>query len=219
MSRTVSMLSRSLFALGFVIGALQSCGSSGSGGDATAVCNQQCNRAYSCENDGGAGTSTSMAQCMAICMQTCSNKDQLLSAANACIAMPACADFTACIAAPTFPKCQGAGGTNGSGSGGAGAAMGGISGGGAGRNGGGGSTGTGGATGGGGSTGAASCSTCTKAQPCCVAAFQLLGADAGACSFSAANCTAMTGAAQTSYIMACSTELTTGAQLGVAACM
>lgn len=212
MSRTVSILSRSLFALGFVIGALQSCGSSGSGGDATAVCNQQCNKAYSCENDGGAGTSTSIAQCMSMCMKTCSNKDQLVSAANACIAMPACADFTACIAAPTFPKCQSAGGTGGSGSGGAGAAMGGISGGGGGTTGAGGTTGTGG-------SGAASCSTCTKAQPCCVAAYQLLRVDAGDCTFSAASCNAMTGASQTSYITSCSEEISAGALLGLAACM
>ncbi|HEY5090882.1 MAG TPA: hypothetical protein VIK30_12975 [Polyangia bacterium] len=218
MSRTVSILSRSLFALGFVIGALQSCGSSGSGGDATAVCNQQCNKAYSCENDGGTGTSTSMAQCMAVCMQTCSNKDQLLSAANACIAMPACADFTACIAAPTFPKCQSAGGTDGSGSGGAGAAMGGISGGGAGRNGGGGSTGAGGTTGTGGS-GTASCSTCTKAETCCIAEAQLIGTDAGACGLSSAQCNAtQAGTAQNAYIQTCTLTLTTGAGAGLAAC-
>jgi hypothetical protein len=216
MSRTVSILSRSLFALGFVIGALQSCGSSGSGGDATAVCNQQCNRAYSCENDGGAGTSTSMAQCMARCMQTCSNQDQLVSAAKTCIAMSACPDFTACIAAPTFPKCESAGG---SGSGGAGAAMGGINGGGAGRSGGGGSTGTGGTTGGGGSSGAASCSTCTKAETCCIAEAQFEGADAGGCGLSAAQCNAtQAGAAQDAYISTCSLTLSIGSGAGITAC-
>jgi hypothetical protein len=212
MSRTVSILSRSLFALGFVIGALQSCGSSGSGGDATAVCNQQCNRAYSCENDGGAGTSTSMAQCMAICMQTCSNKDQLLSAANACIAMSACADFTACIAAPTFPKCQSAGGTGGSGSGGAGAAMGGISGGGAGR-GGGGSTGTGGA---GGSGTAANCASCDKAAACCIASGVSTATTCNS-SFSSTMCNTYTGTTQTQYIDTCTQVLQAGAAL-YAAC-
>lgn len=136
-SVTVSILSRSLFALGFMIAALQSCGGGGSsGGNAASVCNQRCNRAYSCENDGGAGTATSMAQCMTICMQTCSNQDQLVAATNTCLAMSSCSDFTACIAASTFPTCQSAGGADGSGSGGAGAAMGGINGGGAGGTGG-----------------------------------------------------------------------------------
>jgi hypothetical protein len=213
MSRTVSILSRSLFALGFVIGALQSCGSSGSGGDATAVCNQQCNRAYSCENDGGAGTSTSMAQCMAMCMKTCSNKDQLVSAANACIAMSACADFTACIAAPTFPKCQSAGGTGGSGSGGTGAAMGGISGGGAGRSGGGGSTGTGGA---GGSGTAANCASCDKAAACCIASGVSTATTCNS-SFSSTMCNTYTGTTQTQYIDTCTQVLQAGAAL-YAAC-
>jgi hypothetical protein len=50
-----------------------------------------------------------------------------------------------------------------------------------------------------------------------VASFQLLNADAGACTFAAATCNGL-GGTQGPYITSCTEEITAGALLGAAAC-
>jgi hypothetical protein len=205
-SSTVSVLAKSVFALGFVMGALQSCGSSSSS-DATALCQQSCDKELACTPDAGSIGATADMSCKSSCAaQTataskCSNLAAIESAVKACLAMD-CASFESCIET-TVPDCatsSGNGGANGTGTGGS--------------NGGG--AGTSGA--GGGSSGTGSCSSCTKGQACCVGALQLVGQDAGACSFSATTCNSLSGASQTSYIGACAEEITAGGLLGVAGC-
>jgi hypothetical protein len=203
-SVTVSILGRSLLALGFVVAAVQSCGG-GSSSNTVALCNQVCNRGVVCEADGGTEPAASTVQCMTSCMnQNCSNESQRVSAANNCLAMSACSNFVACEAA--IPPCQST-----TGSGGAGAAMGGINGGGAGTNGAGGTTGAGGA-------GTASCADCDKAATCCAAIEALAGGSAGACTaYSTSMCSAA-GQNQAAEASACSQILAGGAAANVAAC-
>jgi hypothetical protein len=204
-SVTMSVLGRSLLALGFVIAAAQSCGG-GSSSDPVALCNQLCNKGVSCELDGGAEPAASMTQCMTSCMAAahCSNQSQLVSAANACLAKPACADFVACTA--VLPDCQST-----TGSGGAGAAMGGTNGGGAGTNGSGGSTGSGG-------MGAASCASCDKAATCCAAIAALAGGSAADCTAYSTSMCSTAGQDMAAEASACSQILAGGAAANVAAC-
>jgi hypothetical protein len=218
LSSTVSVLAKSVFALGFAVGALQSCGSS-SGSDPVALCQQGCDKAAMCTPDGGAIAAAGAAACKSDCAAStgsvtkCSNLSAIESAYKACLAMD-CATFENCIET-TLPACAtGTGGSNGTGTGGSnGTGTGGSNG-----------TGTGGSNGGagtngaGGSSGTGSCSSCTKGQACCVGALQLLGQDAGVCSFSVTTCNSLSGASQSSYISACATEITAGAALGVAGC-
>ncbi len=88
----------------------------------------------------------------------------------------------------------------------------------------GGTTGTGGSASKGGTSsssgGAASgdCSTCTKANACCVALAAQTGSDASQCaSITTAACTSA-GAQQSVYISSCQTILTSAASLNIAAC-
>lgn len=207
-SKTVTVVGRSIFALGFVLCALQSCGSSSS--NTTAVCNQVCNRANSCtEADGGPASSTAMAQCSTICaMEKCTNQSELVSAANTCLAKSTCTNFVACAA--NLPTCQTATG----GSGGTGAATGGTNGGGAGT------TGSGGATGSGGTTGTASCADCDKAATCCAAIATMAGSSssaAGCDAYSTSMCNT-SGQDQSLEAQACAAILQGGAAENIAAC-
>lgn len=211
-SKTVSVLGRSILAFGFVLCALQSCGSSSS--DTTAVCNQLCNRVYSCtEADGGPAPAAAMTQCTEICAaEKCTNQSQLVTAANTCLAKSSCSDFIACTA--TAPTCQTSTTT---GSGGTGAATGGTNGGGAGSNG---SAGTTGSTGSGGTTGStASCADCDKAAACCMAIATLEGSSSGSSctALSAASCNSA-GTSSVTIAMECDMVLSTGAALNLAAC-
>jgi hypothetical protein len=232
LSSTVSVLAKSVFALGFAVGALQSCGSS-SGSDPVALCQQGCDKAAMCTPDGGAIAAAGAAACKSDCAAStgsvtkCSNLSAIESAYKACLAMD-CATFENCIET-TLPACAtgtggsngaGTGGSNGAGSGGSnGTGTGGSNGGGAGTGGPGGSNGGGaGTNGAGGGSGTGNCSSCTKGQACCVGALQSLGQDAGVCSFSVTTCNSLSGASQSSYISACATEITAGAALGVAGC-
>jgi hypothetical protein len=220
-SNTVSVLAKSVFAVGFVVGALQSCGSSSSS-DATALCQQSCDKALACTPDAGSIGATADMSCKTNCAaQTatankCSNLSAIEGAVKACLAMD-CASFETCIET-TVPDCAtatGSGGSNGTGSGGSnGTGNGGSSGTGNGGSNGGGA----GTNGAGGGTGSASCSICTKAETCCVALEHLVTADAGSCGLSAAQCNTLSGTAQTQYISTCNLSLSTGSSAGVAAC-
>jgi hypothetical protein len=207
-SKTVAVLGRSIFALGFALCALQSCGSSSSG-DTTAVCNQACNRESSCtEADGGPSSADAMSNCMTICAaQKCTNESALLNAVNTCLGKSSCSDFVSCTAA--MPQCQMAT----SGSGGTGAATGGT-------NGGGGATGSGGTTGAGGTTGTGSCADCDKAAACCAAIATMAGLSssaAGCDAYSTSMCNT-SGQDQSLEAQACTAILQGGAAENIAAC-
>jgi len=116
--------------LAFVTGTMQGCGSSGgSGSDFKSLCNQGCDMIASCAGDADAATISQLkTQCHATCdaePTNCSNNDDRVSAAKACLATSNCN----C----NIPPCQSTTGTGGS-------------------TGAGGTTGTGGTTGGGCST-------------------------------------------------------------------
>lgn len=203
-SVTVSILGRSLLALGFVVAAVQSCGG-GSSSNMAALCNQVCNKGVVCEADGGTEPPASTAQCMASCMnQNCSNESQRVTAENNCLAMSACPAFVACEA--TIPPCQST-----TGSGGAGAAMGGTNGGGAGTNGAGGTTGAGGA-------GTASCADCDKAATCCAAIAALTGSSTASCTAYSTSMCSTAGQNEAAEASACSQLLAGGAAANIAAC-
>jgi hypothetical protein len=202
-SKTVAVLGRSIIALGFVLCALQSCGSSSSS-DTTAVCNQFCNREVSCtEADGGPSSAAAMAQCTSSCAaQKCTNDSELVSAANTCLAKSSCTAFVACAA--TEPQCQ----MSTSGSGGTGAATGGTNGGGAGT------------TGSGGTTGTGSCADCDKAAACCAAIATMAGLSssaAGCDAYSTSMCNT-SGQDQSLEAQACTALLQAGAAENIAAC-
>jgi hypothetical protein len=231
-SKTVSFLGGAVLGLAFAVGALQSCGGSSSS-NTTAVCTQVCEKAAACATDAGVAPPESSAYCMQRCMtETCSNQAELVSAANTCLAKSTCADFIAC--AETSPQCISTGGTSGTGNGGTGAGTGGTTGTGNGGTGagtggttgtgnGGAGAGTGGTkgTGGGGGSGSATCSVCDKAATCCVGLVSFTGhADASDCTaFSAATCNSLPAASQSAYASECSLEISSGADLKVAACL
>jgi len=206
-----SLVVRSFLVTGFVLGAVQGCGSSGSssGTDLMSVCMQGCTKIVPCLAD--AGVSETVATCVQNCVAsgssgstTCTNESAIVSAAQACAAKTTCTELEACGA--TIPKCQtssgsagtnGAAGTNGS----------------AGKSGGAGTSGSAGSTGAGGAGTAADCSTCTKAANCCTTA-GLSSAVCGAIP-SASACTAATGTAQTGDIATCMGIISYAATMGV----
>jgi hypothetical protein len=181
--------------LATVVVASQGCGSSSSG-NFLAACENTCNKEAACE---GYTAAYSTPICMSSCeddnrtlnAQTCPNLAMKVSMLDACNAMPNCAKFEACVYA--IPAC----GTSGSG----------------GSNGSGGSSGTGG-------SGGADCSTCAHSHTCCLATDVQFGIPDGAgCEdYTEAQCTSLSGSAQTQYIATCSNELLAGQNLYVAAC-
>jgi hypothetical protein len=221
--KTVSAVIGSLLVAGFVLGAVQGCGSSSSSAaNVMSLCMQGCVKIVKCGAD--AGSSETMAECMQGCVSSettstggaCSNQSAIIEAGNACLAKTTCVELEAC--ALTVQPCEGAGtgGVSGTGTGGA---TGGTSGATGGANGatGGTSGATGGTSGAAGGSGAASCSSCDKAQTCCVAA-ESFGIPASDCTFSATKCNGMSGSNQTAYVTMCQEILAEGAQYSVAAC-
>jgi hypothetical protein len=193
-----SLVVRSLLVAGFVLGAAQGCGSSGS--SSTPSCNDICIKTEMCSAD--ASTATATSNCNLVCGAqgtagtggqgtTCTNQSARDSAFNSCFSMSDCTKFNACIA--QVPACQtgGGGGSNGA----------------AGKSGGGGATGSAGKSGAAGATGAggagsgASCALCDKAVSCCAT----LGQPASTCNLipSTAACNAATGTTQSGDISAC----------------
>jgi|SRR5579871_2552943 len=192
-------------ALAASVATSQACGSSNSSANFLGACQAACNREAACVD---ASSPSTMSLCMSTCanansmmnMQNCSNLAEQVNMANACLAMPSCSGFVNCLyGIPGCPGSTGSGGGNGSG---------GTSG-----QGSGGSTGTGG-------SGAASCSTCAQSHTCCLATDVQFGIpDGGGCdAYSQAQCTSMTGSAQTQYIATCANELIAGQSLGVSGC-
>ncbi|HZL16300.1 MAG TPA: hypothetical protein VFG23_01015 [Polyangia bacterium] len=204
-SKTVTVVGRSIFALGFVLCALQSCGSSSSG-DVVALCQQGCDKAVACEPDAGSIGATEAAACKSSCTtQTasttkCTNAAAIESAAKACLAMD-CSSYQACLGA--LPACEGGGS---GGSGGTGGANGGTSGGGA------------GATGSGGTSGTAGCASCDKAATCCAAIAAQADASASGCDAYSTSMCNTSGQDQSLEVQACSAILSAGAALNVTAC-
>jgi hypothetical protein len=197
-----NLVVRSLLVAGFVLGAVQGCGSSGS---STPSCNDTCVKIEMCQAD--ASTATATTACNQICAlsaggtsgqgQTCTNASAMQSAYNNCFSMTDCTAFNTCL--NNVPKCQ-------SGAGGAGGATGAAGKGAAGTNGAAGSTGAGGA-------GAADCSPCTRATSCCATA----GFPAATCSAipTTAACNSATGQTQTTDISTCQAILTGAAAQGI----
>jgi hypothetical protein len=146
MSRQVTALIVGVIAsLALVAGTMQGCGSSSSGGNNVALCQQACDKALECTPDAGSEGQAIATQCKQNCStQTstthCSNETAIANAFKACLPM-ACSAYLSCLG--TIPACQQTTGAGGSG----------------------GSTGSGGAGGG----AAGDCSTCTKADSCCTA--------------------------------------------------
>ena len=126
--------------LALLVGAMQGCGSSSSGNNYTALCQQSCDKFAMCVPDSG----VTAAQCKQACTSsqtgtsTCSNASAISTAYQRCLSMD-CAGFPSCIQ-NDIPDCQTTSGTGG----------------------GGGTTGSGGSSG-------AGCSSCTKFEACCVA--------------------------------------------------
>jgi hypothetical protein len=187
-----------------VVGA-HGCGSNSSSSSPAnfmASCETACNRELACMD---ASSPLGMGLCMSACAkassamtaQNCPNLGTQVSMANTCLAMQSCTGLEACL--NQIPGCQGGNGSGGSGSGG--------------------KTGSGGATGTGGS-GAGNCSTCAKSHACCLATNIKFGIpDGSGCdAYSEAQCTSLSGAAQTQYIDTCSNELVAGDTLGVTGC-
>src|SRR5437868_7040309 len=118
MTSTVkSLVVRSLLVMGFALGAVEGCGSSGSSAPS---CMESCVKAAMCEAD--ASTATANSICSASCAQgaagsggqtsTCKNASAIQSAYNSCFSKTDCNDFNTCIA--NVPPCdKGAGGANG----------------------------------------------------------------------------------------------------------
>src|SRR5580692_2649730 len=212
--KTVSAVIGSVLAAGFVLGAVQGCGSSSPSADSVmSLCTQGCDKLVAlCDPD--AGTSAATTECVPGCVASattstggaCSNQSAIISAGNACLTKTTCADLEACRL--TVPACGGGtGGASGTGTGGT-TGTGGISGTGTG-----GTTGTGGANGAAGGSGSANCAICDKAQTCCVAA-ESKGIPASLCTFSAASCNAMSAANQSTQVTECQMILAEGVTFG-----
>jgi hypothetical protein len=182
MSTTLKALIVGLFVSAAVAtGTMQGCGgSSGSGGD-IALCEQVCDKSFSCVPDAGSAEMQAATLCKQECAsrvamsQTCSNHSAIAAALRSCVAMD-CAGYSACLLnLPAPTGCQtGTGGT----------------------------TGAGGMGGGGGGAAGGDCSICTKADQCCAAL------DPTADCVLAQTCTGATGQTQTTVIMGCQTLLT-----------
>lgn len=188
-----------VLALTTAVVASQGCGSSSSSsGNFLTSCQAGCNKEAACQD---ASSPSVISLCMSLCAsensmmttQPCSNLASLVSMSNACIAMPSCAGFEACLAA--LPDCAGGGGASGS-------------------------NGSGGSSGSGGGSGTAGCSTCTKSHACCLATdIKFNIPDGQGCdAYTEAQCNSMSGSAQTQYIATCSNELLAGQTLGVTDC-
>jgi hypothetical protein len=221
-SRMISSVVGCLIAAGLALGAIQGCGSSGSG--STETLQQACVKEVMCQADASTATATTLCSGAASTGKggqsgtTCTNASAIESATSNCLKISDCTQFETCVAG--IPKCNGGtGGTSGTGTGGATGATGGTSGatGAAGAHGTGGATATGGtsgATGGtsgaAGGSGAADCSVCTKAASCCTA----IGEPTTLCNMiSTSTCNAATGATQTTLIQTCQMIVTQGAAL------
>jgi hypothetical protein len=211
-SKILSLLAGCLSLVGVAVGGCGSSNGSSSGTDLTAVCTQYCSK---CSSSGGLATLVICSDCPGFSNQqsTCTNKSAIVSAAQTCANKSTCADSETCFE-NNIPDCQGASGTGGSHTGGTtGGGTGGVGGAGGRPSGTGGIPGTGGTPGGGGSSGAADCSSCDKANTCCMAIATLAGQSPSQCIYSTAMCNAQTADAQPTYAMTCSQVLSVGAAL------
>jgi hypothetical protein len=201
-----SLVVRSFLVIGFALGAVQGCGSSGS---STPSCMESCVKALMCEVD--ASTASADTLCSASCAQgaagssgqgtKCTNQSAIDSAGSSCFSMSDCTAFNNCL--KNIPPCQmaGTGGTNGAaGTNGS-----------AGKSGGAGASGAAGSTGAGGAGATADCSVCDKANTCCQALAALVGQSTASCTYSTATCNGEPASAQPSYANVCQTILTDGA--------
>jgi hypothetical protein len=109
--KTVSAVIGSLLVAGFVLGAVQGCGSSSSSAaNVMSLCMQGCVKIVKCGAD--AGSSETMAECMQGCVSSettstggaCSNQSAIIEAGNACLAKTTCVELEAC--ALTVPRCE-----------------------------------------------------------------------------------------------------------------
>jgi hypothetical protein len=193
-STLVGTVVRSLLVTGFVLGAVQGCGSSGSGssdaaspGDYVTICTNACERDALCLGD--AGASETMAPCMSMCTtkvnseKGCAAEAQIAQAVQNCLGKTACSDFVSCFGAVDDTCSTGAGGASGAG----------------------GKSGAAGASGAGGAGVPADCTACTMAATCCTAAHL----PATECNMipSTSACNAATGTTQSGDITACQTIL------------
>jgi hypothetical protein len=186
-----NLVVRSLLVFGFVLGALQGCGSSGS---STPSCSDICVKTMMCTADASSAAATT--SCNQVCASvggasgqssTCKNASAIQSASSSCLGKTDCTEFNSCLA--SVPKCD------------------------LGRGGAGGAAGTNGAGGAGGAT--FTCAGCDKAVICC----EGLGVDAATCSmYSTANCNAASGTAQMNILNYCAETLAYGAVLAPASC-
>jgi hypothetical protein len=212
----VGSLLGSLVAAGLALSVVQGCGSSSSTGS-TETFQQVCVKEAMCLAD--ASTATATKDCATPASgtggqsgttTTCTNASTIESDTSACLKISDCTQFQACLAG--IPACAGGtGGTSGA-TGGVSGATGGTSGATGGTSG-----ATGGTSGAAGGSGSASCSSCDKAQTCCMAG-ESLGIPASDCTFSAAKCNGMTGTNQTAYVTMCQEILAEGVSLNVSAC-
>src|SRR5262249_15351265 len=104
-----SLVVRSLLVAGFVLGAVQGCGSSGS---STPSCSEVCIKEMMCQADATPATATT--NCNAICAlatggssgqgSQCKNASEIQSKSSSCFGMSDCTAFNTCIA--NVPACQ-----------------------------------------------------------------------------------------------------------------
>jgi hypothetical protein len=223
MTSTVkSLVVRSLLMAGFVLGAVQGCGSSSSSsGNYAQTCMQGCAKTVPCEAD--AGIPITMSECVMACTMsamtssggTCTNAAAMQSAAQACLSKTTCTDLLAC--GLTIPPCEGgAGGANGAAGKGGGAGTSGS----AGKAGGAGTSGSAGKSGGAGASGAGGagaipmdCTACSKATTCC--ATNNFSAALCAAIPTASACNSATGQTQTTDIGTCMAALSYAATMGI----
>jgi hypothetical protein len=170
----------------------QGCGSGSSGAaNFLAACETACNKEAACENYASPYT-------MSLCMTNCQDRNRAMNTQNCPNLAAQVSMANACNAMSNcanfiaclygIPDCQG-------------------------------NTGSGGSSGTGGS-GGADCSTCARSHTCCLATDVQFGIPdgAGCDAYTEAQCTSMTGSAQTQYIATCSNELLAGQSIGVTAC-
>ena len=116
MSRKLSVVLVGVFAsVALAAGFMQGCGGGSSSNSNVALCDKVCDKALECAPDAGQIGQQAHGDCIARCAAaghtTCSNESEIVSAANACLAL-SCDQISTC----RVPDCQtttGTGGTTG----------------------------------------------------------------------------------------------------------